>query len=49
MCFILLVSEAAGNVAVTTRQKPRCKSCGHPMKGHKFVVGCTKNQNSSVE
>jgi hypothetical protein len=49
MCFILVVCEAAEHVAVPTRQKPRCKSCGHPMKGHKFVVGCTKNQNSSVE
>jgi hypothetical protein len=23
---------------------PHCRSCGHPMKGHKNVVDCPKNK-----
>ncbi|XP_028400848.1 uncharacterized protein LOC114523975 [Dendronephthya gigantea] len=29
----------------TARNKPKCKACKQPMKGHKNVKDCPKNQN----
>ena len=41
---VILVSDIAQPISVSTRAKPRCTTCGNPIKGHKNVVDCIKNQ-----
>jgi hypothetical protein len=38
---VMVVSSQVGDA---TRSKPKCKACKKPMKGHKNVKDCPKNQ-----
>ena len=47
--LLVPVTVVSNNPEETTRSKPKCKACKQPMKGHKNVKDCPKNQNKWLE
>ena len=51
LSFILVeeveAAERAARTATKGKKAPRCSICRNPMKGHKRVLDCPKNQNTT--
>jgi hypothetical protein len=45
--FVTVVSLVVAQSQKKCKAPPKCRACKQPMKGHKFVTDCPRNERST--